>query len=428
MMGPGEVLTALGEGTPLEEIALGWEQSMSGFPQGTPEFLRPEQITESRQWCGFGGAFDSALIETAQRILRQEPLCRLAWHCHWRLFGCPESQELRRWPSLQGALGESAGLFYLLAGLAVVPPVRAYHKSLGLSETITRDTCQQVRGFCEMYQRGHGGRLGLQLGRLSWLRHYPRSPLFRLGCLEFWLKENPCAPRTYRHRHSGETIALADPGEWFTSDGYIDNGEPKPPGSWQAFLREEQDFVTGFPISPYGTAMHQEITLPLEDWGCVLTPKDHVLQVHIPTAGPRLTPEATDRALKEAVSFFNRHFPGASPQAFATTSWMFSDCLERILPPTSNIVRFLRELYLFPIPSGPYSGLSFVFPEDTFDPSTASRQTSLQRAILEFLAAGNRWRIGGMFLLLEHLEQFGRQYYRSRWPPALIKSHLKESS
>ena len=317
-------------------------------------------------------------------------------------------------------------MFYLLVSLAMIPPLRAYHESLGLPEKITRDTCLRVPESCETYQRAHGGRLGIHLGMLGWLRHYTRSPMFRIGRLEFWLKRNPSAPTIYLNRHSGETIALVPPREsfewfeWLTSDGYIDNVTPHSPGSWQAFLRGEHDRVTGFPISPYGMALHQEITLPLADWRCVLTPEDPVLQLHIPAAGAPLTPDLTAQAFKEAVPFFARYFPDASPTAFVCSSWMFSNCLERILPPTSNLVRFLRELYLVPAPSGPYSGLSFVFPEEPFDPATASRRTSLQRAILDFLAAGNRWRSGGMFLLLEHVEHFGRQHYRSHWPPKTI--------
>jgi len=46
---------------------------------------------------------------------------------------------------------------------------------------------------------------------------------------------------------------------------------------------------------------------------------------------------------------------------------------------------------------------------------TAPRETSLQRAILDYLQAGNVWRAGGMFFLMDDLDRFGRQWYRSSY-------------
>jgi hypothetical protein len=76
----------------------------------------------------------------------------------------------------------------------------------------------------------------------------------------------------------------------------------------------------------------------------------------------------------------------------------------------------MRELYLFPVPSTADAGLWFIFFQNTFDPATAPRDTSLQRAVLDYLAAGNRWRVGGMFFLLDDLGEFGRQHYRATFP------------
>ena len=138
------------------------------------------------------------------------------------------------------------------------------------------------------------------------------------------------------------------------------------------------------------------------------------MQVHIPS-GNKMTWDTVKDSMNAAVPFFRRHFPQASPVAFVSTSWVFSSLLEALLPPDSNLVRFQRELYLFPIPSGGHDGLSFIFPEDQFDPPNASRATHLQRAILDFLSAGKRWRIGGMFMLIDDLKNFGSQCYRSAW-------------
>ncbi len=94
---------------------------------------------------------------------------------------------------------------------------------------------------------------------------------------------------------------------------------------------------------------------------------------------------------------------------------MFSPLLEKILPPTSNLVRFERELYLHPHNSKGPAALWFVFLQEKFDLQTAPRDTSLQRAILAYLEAGHTWRNGSMFILADDIAHFGQQHYRSKW-------------
>jgi hypothetical protein len=91
---------------------------------------------------------------------------------------------------------------------------------------------------------------------------------------------------------------------------------------------------------------------------------------------------------------------------------MYSPDLENVLPPESNLVRHLSDMYLFPVP-GAY--LWFIFMQDEFDPATAPRETSLQRAVLAYLERGNAWHDGGMFLLMEDLDKLGTGYYRSQF-------------
>jgi hypothetical protein len=61
--------------------------------------------------------------------------------------------------------------------------------------------------------------------------------------------------------------------------------------------------------------------------------------------------------------------------------------------------------------------LWFVFLRDDINPATAPRDTSLQRGILDWLAKGNAWHDGGMFILTDDLDHFGTQQYRRSWSP-----------
>jgi len=404
----------LGEDGPVEDVALYWEESEAASGGGVPGILAPRQILETREWCAFEEVHDTALLEAAEILAENEALRRLGQHCAWRLFDCPESRELGEWPTFERALKEKCGLFYLLVTLGIVPRLRTFHASKGVPEEITRSTCRQVRCFCETYELGHGGRPGMRRSHASWLRYYVREPYFRIGFLEYWLMANPCEPVVYRRRASGEVLALAPDGERFTEEGMIDAEPELHAKGWESRLHVTGGRVTGTPISPFGAAVRGEVTLPLDEWERVLGPGDTILQVHIPSGG-KMTLDAVGDSMRRAEEFFRKHFPEESPVAFCTTSWLFSNVLERLLPRTANTLRCQRELYLFPVPSRADSGLYFIFPEDTFDPRTASRETALQRGVLELLSEGKRVRIGGMFLLLEDLKHFGTQRYRSMW-------------
>jgi hypothetical protein len=186
---------------------------------------------------------------------------------------------------------------------------------------------------------------------------------------------------------------------------------------WTATLVHDADAVTGYPVSSRGMAVRREVRLPRAAWECVLQKEDPVLEMHIP-AGGGMTRERCGDSMRRAVAFFRRFFPDRPFRSIACSSWIFNTQFEEIRLSSENLVRFQRELYLFPTPSSGRDGLWFIFLQDPVDPATAPRDTSLRRAVADFLADGHRWRGGGMFFLTEHLEQFGSQCYRSRWPPA----------
>ncbi len=199
----------------------------------------------------------------------------------------------------------------------------------------------------------------------------------------------------------------------FTAEGTrcFDSQQPDPPGSWQSRFTETDAGVTGNPVAPTGHALPRTVHLPRTAWTCALQGGDTVLDMHIP-AGGGMTLETCVQSFRAAADFFRKYLPDQQAKAITSGSWMFSDQLEQALPPEANLVRLLRELYLVPTPCRPNAGLWFVFLQSPFDPTTAPRETSLQRAILAYLARGNAWRVSGMFLLLDDLPRVGTQPYR----------------
>lgn len=113
---------------------------------------------------------------------------------------------------------------------------------------------------------------------------------------------------------------------------------------------------------------------------------DGVLNVHVPETGP-LTPALCDASFARAHRIFPDHHTAAC------TSWLLDPRLAEVLAPDSNIVRFQRRFELDGEGEDGNAGvLRFVF--HTFDPDLdrLTPHTTLERALLEHMRAGGRWR------------------------------------
>jgi hypothetical protein len=291
---------------------------------------------------------------------------------------------------------------------------------MGIPADVTRETCLEPYAFSLNYAEMSGGRLGIPMGQLFWLRHYTREKYFRLGRYEFWLKPFDWEIRIYRSNRSGQVLALAPHDVHYDARG-LRPGDQKPGqpgerlllyGDWRSQLVEEPGRITGSPIDPRGFARRQPVTLDLAEWQPALRAGDWVLDMHIP-AGGGMAPEVVRASFRRAAEFFPRHFPATPPKAFMCWSWIYNPGLAEFLPPESNLVRNLSDAYLIPVDSDPEDGLGFVFYQDKFDAATAPRKTSLQRAVLEYLARGGRWRCGSMFYLMEDIDRLGTAVYQS---------------
>ena len=402
-----------------------WEESIASFPtQGIP-FLAPEMIHASLPWAGLPSDAEIVLQAVAEKV-RNDPILRtLAWHCEQQVFEYPEGIKGNEWPSLDSVLGDSSGTFYLLIGLSVVPRIRARHAAMGVPDRVTRSTCRVAESFYTYYRKAHRSRVGMFRYQLYWLRRHAQGLLFRIGRLEYYLTkfhdyEGGC--EVYRNHRTGEVIALALDGQEMNETGwrFSDLDDNESDSRWTTSLVRADSSVCGNPISPCGSAVPRQVTLPLAEWDHVLSGDDTVLSMHIP-AGDQFTPEMFVTSMRDAIEFFRRHFPDQPSTAVACWSWIFNPALETILPDTSNLVNNMREVYLWPIPkNGLYDGLWFIFVQPgrggyNFDPDTAEAHTGLERAVLDYVRSGKDWRCGAMFFLNQDLEHFGSQYYRSHW-------------
>jgi hypothetical protein len=422
-MQPDELLETLGEDPKFEEvISHGWQESASSMPASLPVFLQADQIRESCEW----GALDlddvAPIVEVAERIAESPALLQLFWHCHRLWFEDNEYRRFSEWPVLEISLGDKSGVFYLLIILDAARNAVEFHRQKGLPEKVTRDTCSDIRIARDRYRSITGGRLGAELRLMAWFRIHAWGDLFRLGRLQYIANSFNGKIKVYKHKQSRTTLALNKEGIQFTGEGYLDGvlGKFDEKDGWTSRWIEDEKQITASPASPLGMAVRQEVTVKKQDWELRLQPGDQVLAMHIPE-GKDMTVEDCGESMRQATEFFPRYFPERPFEALVCSSWIFNTQLEEILGPKSNLVGYMRELYLYPIRSNGKAGFYFVWYTEDVDPKTAPRDTRLRRAYLDYLERGVPVRNGSMFFLPEHLDKMGTQYYRSQWPPEGLK-------
>lgn len=135
----------------------------------------------------------------------------------------------------------------------------------------------------------------------------------------------------------------------------------------------------------------------------MLTKGNTVLSVHIPRNGEPLDEKLCNRAYKEAKAFFCPLL-GVDDIAFFCSSWLLYDKNRELLPPTSNIIKFMNRFDI--VESVEYvdesnTSMPFIFLTKCGTPVSAlPRDTSLRRAYAELLEGGGKLGYGnGIFFL-----------------------------
>lgn len=119
-----------------------------------------------------------------------------------------------------------------------------------------------------------------------------------------------------------------------------------------------------------------------------------VLSTHIPRSGP-LAPAEVDASFAAARQFFGDHFADHPTDAFFCHSWLLDPDLAAALPEASNMALFQRRWTLQGEPGpGDEDAVFFTFARrPPVDLVSLPRDTTLQRAILDRLAAGDHWHV-----------------------------------
>ncbi len=358
-------------------------------------------------------------VRSAVREVRREPrLFRYLWHCRWLLSDPAAEWPVQEagFPSIAANVSDAAGMGYALVFLDLFPLAWERFRRRGCEEGVIRDTLGDFRRWVDHFREHHGGQWGLS--NLGWLQHHLRARLFALGRLQFRMETFPYDFHAWRERSTGRVLLLAGEGMRFRTDGQFADADGQTAAesdTWSAWHREDKRQVEGFPIHPLGHALRQKVRLKIGEWIRVLKRGDAVWGVHIPAGRPMDFSEC-GLSLGRSIFYLPRIAPEHPGCVWTCSSWLLDPQFEQQLPSDSNTVLFLREFYLHPLPAATDHALFervFDNRRPPFDPLPKSL-TTMQRAVLEHLRGGGRWRAGGGVMFWED-QPWGRQIYRRQW-------------
>jgi hypothetical protein len=371
----------------------------------TSPFLDAREIARNCADANLDEAATQSLLDLAQRISADPDLRSMSSAVHHIVYETSEDYTAAI-SRADAAFGTEADLLHALLVLDSMRLVRERQQARGVPGEIAWAVNQRHAVAWLNRAIATNGHAGISDWIPGWMRTIGSGELYRLGRIEFILREWDYPFRVYANSQTHEVIVLAETGQHFTPDGYLVGKT-----TWTSTLIETDDAVIGIPISPRGHALPQSVRLPRSEWRMVLGQGDPVLDMHVPGEGA-LTLDALRDALIQAESFFEQYHPEGPFVAYACDSWIFSPQIEAMLPPESNILRWQHEGYLFPADDDEGSFLLFTFGSATIDLATAPQDTRLRRAIIAHLAGGGELRSGRYMLLRTDLSHFGAQPYR----------------
>ena len=388
------------------EFAAKWDAALAANPPESyaSAFLAPDRVEAHWRMSPLREDSLGPLLKMAERVREDKLLLALAAFMHWRIFQDRDPNGQWSWPGPKPLEGVDAGCFHFLVALGFLPEYSAAQRALGIPEDVIGDSCLQVGCYAFNFHRATG-RTGIFSNQLSWLHvYFPPGRYYRIGRLEFqsFVYSHPF--KVYRRKTDGRTCALCLPGHWYTREGEAClSGCDRPADAWEPTLEERGNGVFGHPVGHDARVSPEKVFLPADEWECALDQGDNILNMHIPSGGG-MTPDLVRDSLRRAIPFFDHYYPDKPAKAIVCTSWIFSNQLSECLPPDSNILALQKMVHLVPMSSSPSSGLWFVFlVNPPFDVAALPRDTSMRRAIADWLAAGNVFHLGGMYLLRDEV-------------------------
>lgn len=117
--------------------------------------------------------------------------------------------------------------------------------------------------------------------------------------------------------------------------------------------------------------------------------EEKVISLHIPSDA-KLTVENCRKSYEESREFTDRYFPEYRNQPYVCNSWLLSKQLIKLLPDTSNILRFQQQFDIMRECEGDGEELEWVFKRKDIPYTELPENTTLQKNMKKFLLEGGK--------------------------------------
>ena len=319
-----------------------------------------------------------------------------------------------KWPKISLAkhpMGSALEIYTLLFN---IPLMLERYQALKIPQKYATDLLQDLNIWIEDFYKKNG-RYGLS--ELGWLCNHFNLKIFQIGRLQFEPRINPLPYYGFQNNSTKQVLILVKNDQKIRKDGLFNgtNDTTEEDLFTTEYVVDSQN-VCGAAVDPSGVILKEQKTLSLAKWKPILSPESTVLSLHIPASGA-LKKELIDGSLEDAKVFFRLYFPQIIFECFITVTWFMDPAIEKYLP-NSNIVSFQKAVYLLPVPKA--NNIQFnerVFGVKEIDINTFDAQTSLQKAGIEHMRKGGKWKNFGFVLFKEDvplLEGLYREQFNKR--------------
>lgn len=280
-----------------------------------------------------------------------------------------------------------------LMAVAGYPKMFAAHRAREIPDSISIATARDLQRWITRPESA-GGKW--QFRHLRWLGSHVHHMLLEIGRLQFIALPFGSRYRVFDAKSSiQKTIAFPEAGLECSRDGWLEKAVD---GFITSYVSTPEE-LRGHPVDPASGQISRGTTsFPARGYELRLGSESIALHVHIPSGLPLALPDCED-SFRSAGNIYRRHFPELDWRAFCCTSWLLDRELWRCLPPHSNIQGFGNLFFPLATPGNNSDQLIERVLEGAPDWRTFAPKTSLQKAVLNHLHEGNRFRTTGGFIL-----------------------------
>lgn len=308
-------------------------------------------------------------------------------------------------PNCMKAYGEYYSLILLLS---CIEPSMNLLKERGVPSKYYKDIPYRVMDI-QMDKYNKTG--DITVSDFSWDMNFYTCSIFLFDRFLFIPYKFNDSFNMYRNVKTKDVVGIYHAGTKFRRDGQIDGiNKISDTKSFTTEWIEDENNIIGNPISPLGYVKQDKITIDKNLWKMVLGYGDILLAWHIP-AGPGYTTEKLKNSMTLALEFYSKYFNELPIKGFWSESWLYDNKLALILDKNSNIVKMLRQFFVYPINEGDGKLRYEVFGGYNAEPENVELKTSLQKKAAEYMSRGGRFNTSSMILLSREVDKIGQNPY-----------------